>query len=143
MLRGKRRVGVSVSDEECIHGMTRAWCSACRVPNPATTPPGTDPYGGRSTQKLFDDLCALLDVPRYVAGPGSSPTRVFSAAAARAEVGTGSMPEVGEAIATKAGLTWGPECDNRRSRQQGTVVSREGVGTVVQALRILADNPSR
>jgi hypothetical protein len=63
---------------------------------------------------------------------------VFSAAAVRAEVEAGSMPEVGEAIATKAGLVWGPDCDNRRTRQDGTVVSREGVGMVVQALKILA-----
>ena len=47
------------------------------------------------------------------------------------------MPEVGEAIATKAGLIWGPACDNRQSREQGNVVSREGVGVMVQAFRIL------
>ncbi|MDN5763105.1 MAG: hypothetical protein L0H41_12415 [Microlunatus sp.] len=133
-----------MSDDECIHGMTRAWCDACRVPTTVTTPaPGTDPYGGRSRQLLFDDLCQLLDVPRYVPGPGSTPSRVFSAAAARAEVDTGSMPEVGEAIAVKAGLVWGPDCDNRQSREHGTVVSRDGVGVVVQALKILAEsNPA-
>ncbi len=48
------------------------------------------------------------------------------------------MPDVGAAIATKAGLVWGPDCDNRRTRPSGTVVSREGVGMVVKALRILA-----
>ena len=47
------------------------------------------------------------------------------------------MPEVGEAIATKAGLDWGPGCDNRHSREQGNVASREGVGVMVQAFRIL------
>ncbi|HEY5979184.1 MAG TPA: hypothetical protein VIT41_06055 [Microlunatus sp.] len=99
-----------------------------------------DPHGGRSAQLLFDDLCALLDIPRYFGGPGAAPSRVFSAAAARADVAEGSMPEVGEAIATKAGLVWGPSCDNRHSREHGTVVSREGVGVVVQALKILAES---
>jgi hypothetical protein len=135
---GERRVGVSVSDEECIHGMTQAWCDACRVPATVTSQaPGTDPYGGRSKQFLFDDLCRLLDVPRYVPGPGSTPSRVFTAAAARAGVDTGSMPEVGQAIAVKAGLVWGPECDNRESRRQGTVVTRDGVGLLIRALKIL------
>jgi len=63
---------------------------------------------------------------------------VFAAAAVRAGVESSSMPDVGAAIATKAGLVWGPDCDNRRTRPSGTVVSREGVGMVVKALRILA-----
>ncbi|HEY5846294.1 MAG TPA: hypothetical protein VIT42_05840 [Microlunatus sp.] len=96
-----------------------------------------DPHGGRSAQLLFDDLCALLEIPRYFPGPGSTPSRVFAAAAARAGVATGTMPEVGEAIATKAGLVWGTGCDNRHSREQGNVVSREGVGVMVQAFKIL------
>ena len=115
--------------------MTQAWCDVCRVPQLVNIEP--DPHGGRSAQLLFDDLCALLDIPRYFPGPGSTPSRVFAAAAARAHVAEGSMPEVGEAIATKAGLAWGPGCDNRHSREQGTVVSREGVGVMVQAFRIL------
>lgn len=130
-----------MTDDECIHGMTRAWCSACRT-STTTTPPSkaaSDPYGGRSRQLLYDDLCALLDVPRYVPGPGSTPSRVFSAAAAQAKVEiTGSMPEIGEAIAAKAGLTWGPGCDNGGMSQHPTAVTRDGVGVVVQALTILA-----
>ena len=115
--------------------MTQAWCDVCRAPQLVNT--AVDPHGGRSAQLLFDDLCGLLDIPRYFPGPGSTPSRVFAAAATRAEVSAGSMPEVGEAIATKAGLSWGPGCDNRQSRAHGTVVSREGVGVVVQAMRIL------
>ena len=118
--------------------MTQAWCDVCRAPQLVNTEP--DPHGGRSAQLLFDDLCALLDIPRYFPGPGSTPSRVFAAAASRADVAPGSMPEVGEAIATKAGLSWGPGCDNRQSRAHGTVVSREGVGVVVQAMRILTTN---
>ena len=124
--------------DECIHGMTQAWCDVCRAPQLVNTT--ADRHGGRSAQLLFDDLCALLDIPRYFAGPGTAPSRVFSAAATRADVAEGSMPEVGEAIATKAGLVWGPGCDNRHSREHGTVVSREGVGVVVQALKILAES---
>jgi len=115
--------------------MTQAWCDVCRAPQLVNT--AADPHGGRSTQLLFDDLCALLEIPRYFPGPGSTPSRVFAAAAARADVAAGSMPEVGEAIAAKAGLIWGPGCDNRQSRDQGTVVSREGVGVLVQAFKIL------
>ena len=115
--------------------MTQAWCDVCRAPQLVNT--AAAPHGGRSAQLLFDDLCALLEIPRYFPGPGSTPSRVFAAAAARADVAAGSMPEVGEAIATKAGLIWGPGCDNRQSRDQGTVVSREGVGVLVQAFKIL------
>jgi len=115
--------------------MTQAWCDVCRAPQLVSTEP--DPHGGRSAQLLFDDLCGLLDIPRYFPGPGSTPSRVFAAAAARADVAAGTMPEVGEAIATKAGLLWGPGCDNRHSREQGNVVSREGVGVMVDAFRIL------
>ncbi|GAA3634838.1 hypothetical protein GCM10022236_41790 [Microlunatus ginsengisoli] len=128
-----------MSEDECIHGMTRAWCSVCRSPD--TGPPqgaAPVPYGGRSRQLLMNELCDLLDVPRYQPVPGSNPSRVFSAAAVRADVASGSMSGVGEAIATKAGLVWGPECVNRRRHQPGTVVSREGVGMIVQALNILA-----
>ena len=128
------------SDEECIHGMTRAWCEACR-PRPdvdALSSGEASPHGGRSRQRLLDDLCDLLGVARYVAGPGSSPQRVFAAAAERADVAPGPMTEVGAAIATKAGLTWGPECDNRHRRHSATAVTRDGVGVVVQALGILA-----
>jgi hypothetical protein len=129
-----------MSDDQCIHGMTPAWCATCRGRKSISGPPAAEfrPYDGRSTQNLLNDLCDLLDVARYVAVPGSSPSRVFDAAAVRAHVEAGSMPEVGAAIATKAGLSWGPECDNRGIRHGGTVVSREGVGMVVEALGILA-----
>lgn len=132
-----------MSDDECIHGMTRAWCSACRRNTAAPQGAGSDPYGGRSQQLLMDELCDLLDVARYHPVPGSNPARVFSAAAVRADVASGSMSEVGEAIALKAGLAWGPECDNRRRHHTGTVVSREGIGMIVRALNILATQTSR
>ena len=129
-----------MSDDECIHGMTPAWCATCQGRKSISGRAAVEfrPYDGRSTQNLLNDLCDLLDVARYVAVPGSSPSRVFDAAAVRAHVDAGSMPEVGAAIATKAGLSWGPECDNRGIRHGGTVVSREGVGMVVEALGILA-----
>ena len=129
-----------MSDDECIHGMTPAWCATCQGRKSISGQAAVEfrPYDGRSTQNLLNDLCDLLDVARYVAVPGSSPSRVFDAAAVRAHVDAGSMPEVGAAIATKAGLSWGPECDNRGIRNGGTVVSREGVGMVVEALGILA-----
>jgi hypothetical protein len=138
--QGEEKAGRGMSDDQCIHGMTPAWCATCRGRKSISGPPAAEfrPYDGRSTQNLLNDLCDLLDVARYVAVPGSSPSRVFDAAAVRAHVEAGSMPEVGAAIATKAGLSWGPECDNRGIRNGGTVVSREGVGMVVEALGILA-----
>lgn len=127
------------SEDECIHGMTKVWCEACRPrPDVEALPSGRAGDAGRSRQRLLDDLCDLLGVARYVAGPGSSPQRVFAAAAERAEVEPGSMTDVSAAIATKAGLVWGPECDNRERRRHATAVTRDGVDVVVKALGILA-----
>jgi hypothetical protein len=128
-----------VSDAECIHGMTAAWCAACRTTTTMTASPAKlHSVNRRSDQRLFDDLCEILGVARYVPGPGSSPSRVFEAAAVSARVKAGSMPEVGSAIATKAGLSWGTECDNRRKHSGATVVTREGLEVVLKALEILS-----
>ena len=104
----------------------------------ASTVIASGPSSTRSKQRLLDDLCDLLGVARYAATPGSSPSRVFDAAAARAKVKPGSMPTVGAAIATKAGLAWGPQCDNRRHHHEATMVSREGIAVLTEALGILA-----
>ena len=119
--------------------MNIAWCATCQGRKASINPPpvAVRTFGGRTKQSLFNDLCDLLGVARYVARPGSNPSRVFKAAATRAEVDSGSMPEVGAAIATKAGLAWGPECVSRGTPKAASVVTREGVGVLVEAMGIL------
>ena len=128
-----------MSHDQCLHGMARDGCASCsgRVSTGSVvTRSGLST--SRSKQRLLDNLCDLLGVARYVVTPGSSPSRVFAAAAARANVEPGSMPTIAAAIATKAGLAWGPECDNRRHLHEATMVTGEGVAVLTEALGILA-----
>jgi hypothetical protein len=128
-----------MSQDECLHGLAREGCSSCggRAPTDPQLSRARPP-SNRSKQRLLDDLCDLLEVARFAAVPGSSPSRVFDSAAVRAKVKPGSMPTVGAAIAAKAGLAWGPECDNRRHQHEATMVTREGVVVLTEALVILA-----
>lgn len=93
-----------------------------------------------SKQDLLNDLCEALGLPREPIGVGSSPpSRVFEAAARAAGVRVGSMPEIGEAIAARAGLDWGPDCDSRGSVSGGgSTVTREGLAAMVKAVRLLS-----
>jgi hypothetical protein len=127
-----------MTQDECLHGMAREGCASCggRVAVASPSTPSGAP-NNRSKQRLLDDLCDLLGVARFAAVPGRSPSRVFDSAAVRAKVKPGSMPTVGAAIAAKAGLAWGPECDNRRRKHEATMVTREGVAVLTQALVIL------
>lgn len=127
-----------MSHDECLHGLDREGCASCGSEPKASAVIASAPSSNRSKQRLLDDLCDLLGVARYAVTPGSSPSRVFDAAAARAKVKPGSMPTVGAAIATKAGLTWGPQCDNRRHHHEATMVTGEGVAVLTEALSILA-----
>ena len=128
------------SKDVCQHGMARGGCAACAdkvaVTSPTVMP--SDPPSSRSKDRLLEDLSDLLGVAHYSATPGSSPARLFEAAAATAKVKPGPMPTVAAAIAAKAGLEWGPHCDNRRHRHEATMVTREGIVVVTKALRILA-----
>ncbi len=46
------------------------------------------------------------------------------------------MPETGEAIAQKAGLTWGPDCDSRGTISGGgSTVTRDGLEVMLKSLR--------
>ena len=132
-----------MSDDECIHGMNPIWCANCAERRRAVAPPEDEPTAGRnrSKQDLVNDLCDILGVARHHFGPGSTlPPRIFSAAATRAKVRRGTMPAVGTAIATKAGLHWGPECANPGSLAGGSpTVTREGLDVLVKALGILAE----
>lgn len=62
------------------------------APSPTTT---GGFHGGESKQDLLHELCDVLGVARQKIGVGSSlPPDVFDAAARRAGVRLGSMPEI-------------------------------------------------
>lgn len=129
-------------DEECIHGMSPSWCATCNGADTAASSSrgaGYGYFGGETKQDLLNELCDLLDLPREPIGEGSSlPSHVFSAAAARAGVRGGSMPEIGQAVTEKAGRVWGPECDSRGSLSGGgSTVTAEGLRVMLDALRRL------
>lgn len=130
-------------DDECIHGMPRDWCSTCQGLEGVGGGSRSGEYGfhgGELKQDLLNELCDVLGLPREPIGVGSSlPSHVFDAAARAAGVPVGSMPDIGEAIAARAGLTWGPECDSRGSISRGgSTVTKEGLSVMVKALRLLS-----
>lgn len=127
-----------MSKDECLHGMARDGCARCRTTTASAPGVKNALPSLRAKQRLLDDLCDVLGVARYADVPGGNPSRVFAAAAARAEVEPGSMPTVAAAIATKAGLTWSERCDNRGHRREATMVTSEGVAVLTEALGILA-----
>lgn len=118
--------------------MSSAWCGVCSGADKGASSRRGEYgfYGGESKQDLLDKVCRLLGIPTEPVGVGSSlPSRVFDEAAKRAGVQGGSMPEIGERIAQKAGLTWGPDCDSRGSISGGgSTVTREGLSVLVDAL---------
>lgn len=121
--------------------MSPSWCGICTG---ATTAPSNRRgeygfHGGQSKQELLHEACRLLGIPTEPVGVGSSlPSHVFDEAARRTGVAGGSMPEVGERIANKAGMPWGPDCDSRSSLSGGgSTVTREGLSVMVDALRRL------
>lgn len=130
-------------DGECLHGMTPAWCGICKgmvARSMYATPSGRTHADGPSKQDLLDKVCSLLAIPSVRIGEGSSlPSTVFRAAARLTDVPTGSMPEIGQRIAAKAGLVWGTDCDSRDTTSAGgSTVTREGLDVLVNALETLA-----
>lgn len=134
----------SLEDDECRHGMTLAWCGFCNGTVAArsayTTPSGRTHTDGPTKQELLDKVCSLLAIPSVRIGEGSSlPSGLFRAAARIIDVPVGSMPQIGQAIATKAGLAWGPDCDSRDTDSAGgSTVTREGLDVIILALETLA-----
>ena len=130
-------------DVECLHGMTPTWCGICKgmdTRSAYATTTNHRPDDGPSKQDLLDKVCTLIGAPRVRIGEGSSlPASVFRAAARFTDVPVGSMPEVGQRITTKAGLSWGPDCDSRTTASAGgSTVTREGLDVMILALETLA-----
>lgn len=128
--------------DDCKHGINPAWCAICSglETGPARSSSGNYGYfGGQSKQDLLVAICDLLGIPRMSVGVGSSlPSEMFEAAAFAAGVPNASMPEIGEAIAVKAGLTWTPDCDSRGSSSGGgSTVTAEGLNVMLEALKRL------
>ncbi|GMA87489.1 hypothetical protein GCM10025868_27390 [Angustibacter aerolatus] len=129
-------------DEDCRHGMNPAWCSTCQGHDDAhvARPAGSQaPSGGDSKQDQLDALCRQLRIPPASVGVGSSlPSAVFDSAARACGVRLGSMPEIGQAIATKAGLTWTASCDSRETVSGGgSTVTRDGLEVMNRAVAII------
>ncbi|MDN5797889.1 MAG: hypothetical protein L0H79_19385 [Intrasporangium sp.] len=127
-----------MSESECIHCMPTSWFGICTNADSGVTV-RTGEYGfhgGESKQDLLEMVCRLLRIPTEPVGVGSSlPSHVFEEAARQVGVPLGSMPEIGERIAARAGLEWGSDCDSRGSLSGGgSTVTREGLRVLASAL---------
>lgn len=118
--------------------MDASWCAICTKADDASGSRVGDYgfHGGRSKQDLLDSICDQLGVAREPIGVGSSlPSQVFLTMAAKVGVRRGSMPEIGQAVAERAGITWGPSCDSRGSSSGGgSTVTIEGLHVLERAL---------
>lgn len=126
-----------MSDEECVHGMPPSWCATCsKTDSVVNSSRSSGLHPGESKQELLDALCLRLGLPTHPIGVGSSlPSEVFEVLAETAGVPKGSMPEIGEAVATKAGLPWTADCDSRGTLSGGgSTVTREGLVVINRAL---------
>ena len=128
--------------DECIHGVNPEWCGICTKVELATTSVRVGEYGfhgGRTKQELLSQLCAALGIRDHQVGRGSSlPSEVFQIAARRFRLRMGSMPEIGRALALKAGLNWGPDCDSTGSISGGgSTVTIEGLEVMIEAVKRL------
>ena len=130
-----------IAMEECKHGTNPDWCAVCNGTDTSTSvrSQGYGFHGGETKQDILDEVCDKLGIPRPSVGAGSSlPSSVFESAAKRCAVPTGSMAEIGGAIARKTGLAWGSECDSRGSLSGGgSTVTSDGLRVILKALRSL------
>lgn len=124
--------------DECRHGMNPDWCSSCRGDDDSAFGGvrGAGFHGGEVKQDQLDRLCRQVGIPTVPVGVGSSlPSHVFETAARKCGVPLGSMPEIGEALARKAGLAWSTDCDSRGTVSGGgSTVTREGLDVINRAV---------
>jgi hypothetical protein len=127
--------------EDCVHGMNPDWCAACqKAAQGAVGATGNYGYfGGQSKQDLLNQVTDQLGLPREAIGVGSSlPSGVFDSAATRFAVPSGSMPEIGEALAAKAGRSWDSDCDSRGSLSGGgSTVTAQGMEVMNRSIATL------
>jgi hypothetical protein len=127
--------------EDCIHGMNPDWCAVCqKTEHSDVSGPGSYNYfGGQSKQDLLDQLTDQLGLPRESVGVGSSlPSSVFDVAATRFGISNGSMPEIAEALADKAGRSWNSGCDSRGSLSGGgSTVTAQGLEVLNSSIATL------
>ncbi|GGB90011.1 hypothetical protein GCM10011314_32340 [Knoellia flava] len=121
--------------------MNPDWCSTCRGHDEGAFGGGrgTALHGGQVKQDQLDRLCRQLGIPTVRVGVGSSlPSHVFEEAARQCGVPRGSMPEIGEALAARAGLSWTADCDSRGTVSGGgSTVTREGLDVINRAVAVL------
>ena len=129
--------------EDCVHGMNPDWCAVCQKMDHGDigSPGSYGYYGGQSKQDLLNHVTDQLGLARETVGVGSSlPSTVFEAAAKRFDIPYGSMSEIGEALAVKAGRPWDADCDSRGSLSGGgSTVTAKGLevanGSIVTLIR--------
>lgn len=94
---------------------------------------------GETKQEVLDDITDLLDMRRREVSRGSSvPSDVFARAAVTVGVPTGSMPEVCEAVVTRAGMPYLNTYDSRSTVSGGgSTVTVEGMQAFREALKRL------
>jgi hypothetical protein len=120
----------------CQHGLIPGECGPC--PDPSIRP-AVEQRDVPLKADLVRRLASMLDMPDPGIGVGSSiPSELFAVMARRVGVPFGSMPEVGEAVARKAGVAWDKDCDSRSSTSGGgSTVTAVGLGRLVTALQRL------
>ncbi len=124
--------------EDCQHGMNPEWCSTCRGDDDRAFS-GVKPVGVQAKdpkQAELDKLCKQLKIPTVPVAAGNRlPSQVFEAAARQCGVVSGTMPEIGKALAEKAGLEWTATCAAAStSRGRGDTVTQEGLTVINKAV---------
>jgi len=127
--------------EDCVHGMNPDWCAACQKTDHGDigAPRNYGYYGGQSKQDLLNLVTDQLGMPRETVGVGSSlPSTVFDTVAKRFDIPKDSMPEIGEALAVKAGRSWSADCDSRGSLSGGgSTVTAQGLEVMNRSIATL------
>ena len=120
----------------CVHGRYAHLRHPCREATSPRTPARGIVHGGESKQDCLTTLCGLLGLPGLAIGVGSSvPSELFDAMADRLGVPHGSMPEIAEAVARKAGVGWSAACDSRGTLSGGgSTVTLTGLQRLVRAV---------
>ncbi|MFD1505739.1 hypothetical protein FE374_00930 [Georgenia yuyongxinii] len=130
-----------MTDDECIHGMTAAWCGLCIKVEPVPTVRSGSYgfHGGETKQDVIDEIHDLLGMRRQAVSNGSSlPASMFRIACERLGLPYRNMPDACERIVKRAGLRWNPDFDSRATRSGGgSTVTLEGAQAMRDALRAL------